>query len=60
MQIYFNLCTFQGLNEISNDKNKIDNFYFQQIIPIIQSKIKFDIFLFDIQSYMGMIQKILF
>ena len=42
-----------GLNEISNDKNKIDNFNFQQIIPIIQSKIKFDIFLFDIQSYMG-------
>ena len=43
-----------GLNETGNNKNQINNnFYFQQIIPIIQSNIKFAIFLFDIENYMG-------
>ena len=49
-----------GLNEISNDKNKIDNFYFQQIIPIIQSNIKFGYFYLILNHIWEMIQKILF
>ena len=50
----FEFMDIPGLNETANDKNSINNnFYFQQIIPIIQSNIKFAIFLFDIENYMG-------
>ncbi len=46
------ICVHSRLNEISNDKNQI-NFYFQQIITIIQSNINFLFFIFYIESYMG-------
>ena len=37
----FEFMDIPGLNEKSNEQNQIDNnFYFQQIIPIIQSNIK--------------------
>ena len=50
-----------GLNEISNDKNLINNnFYFQQIITIIQSNINLLYFDFILNHIWEMIQKILF